>query len=128
MKHLNKKWILLISIVLGVGVGWYGLKHRWKEPELPYKAPNLAPINQDPIERTKYEEYEAILENKQKGDNKPKKSRVRFGLAKLFKPQTASKQPTPVVSPTSTKKPSTTHKQPSKKPSEPTYFFAYQGE
>jgi hypothetical protein len=127
MKHLDKKWLALISIVLGVGVGLYSLKHRWKEPELPYKAPNLAPINQDPVERTKYEEYEDILENKQKGNNKPKKSRVRFGLAKLFKPQNSSTQPTPLTSRAPTK-PTSTYKQPSKKLPAPTYFFAYQGE
>src|SRR5690606_17483294 len=80
-----------------------------------------------PVERTKYEEYEDILENKQKGSNKPKKSLVRFGLAKLFKPQNSSKQPT-LLTPRATTKPTSTHKQSSKKPSAPTYFFAYQGE
>jgi hypothetical protein len=127
MKHLNKKWLVLISIVLGVGVGLYSLKHRWKEPELPYKAPNLPSTSEAPVERTKYEEYEDILENKQKGNNKPKKSLVRFGLAKLFKPQSSSKH-LPPITPSSPTKPLSTDKHPSKKPPAPTYFFSYQGE
>lgn len=127
MKHINKKWLALISIVFSVGMGLYWLKHRWKEPELPYKAPDIAPINQAPLERTKYEEYEDILENKPKGYKRPQKSLVRFGLAKLFKPQNSSKQPTPLT-PRATTKHTSTHKQPGKKPPVPTYFFAYQGE
>ena len=107
-------------------MGWYGLRHRAKEPELPYKAPNLAPNHQDPVERTKYDEYEAILENKQKNLNqKPKKSLVRFGLAKLFKPQPMAIPMKKPIAPTASKP---INQQPKAKTASPTYFFAYKGE
>jgi hypothetical protein len=128
MKGLNKKWIVLMSVILGVGVGLYSLKHRWKEPALPYKAPNLVPRKEEAIEGSKYDEYEEILENKQVKP-KAKKSLVRFGLAKLFTPRAAAKQ---LASLASNKSSSTSSKQPSKEPIKkqavPTYFFAYQGE
>jgi hypothetical protein len=127
MKHLSsKKRLILILIALGICIGWYKLRHRWKEPVLIYKAPNLTDIIQVPVERTKYEEYEAILENKQNSaSNKPKKSLVHFGLAKLFKPKAPVIQAkTPVAKNPS--KPNT--KQPKQKSSEQPYFFTYLGE
>ncbi|MHB9147582.1 MAG: conjugative transposon protein TraM [Candidatus Amoebophilus sp.] len=130
MKHLNinnKKRLIIISITLSMGIGWHVLRSRTREVELPYKAPNLAPISHTAVERTKYEEYEAILENKHK-NKQPKKSLVRFGLAKLFKPHPLEAPTKKPLAAKSTLKQAITNKQPAVKSQAPTYFFAYQGE
>lgn len=110
-----------------MGIGWFVLRTRTREVELPYKAPMLAPARETPLERTKYEEYEAILENKHKSQQ-PKKSLVRFGLAKLFKPHPLAAPTKKPIAATSTAKQPITNKQPAIKPEAPTYFFSYQGE